>query len=93
MSAFASSKTGRLSLRLDAARAALRQMVATIIGIQEQGDFEAADRFVGAFCRTSPVIQRLLGEVRDLPIDIRIRFKTGEGQRTVKPLADRVVAI
>ncbi|HUI44149.1 MAG TPA: hypothetical protein VL523_19460 [Terriglobia bacterium] len=85
-------KTARLSIDSGAARAALLRLVSSIVGIQESGDFDAADRFVGQFCRMSPGIVALTEQVKDLPIDIRIRFETERGRPSVDRLADRALA-
>lgn len=68
-------ESGRLSIDTQKARNSLLRLASNIVGIQEQGDFEAAARFVSAFCTMNSAIIRLTDLVDDLPIDIRIRFK------------------
>jgi hypothetical protein len=68
-------KAARLSVDSDAARKALVRLFATIIDIQERGDFEAADRVVGELGVITPDIRAVTEQVHGLPIDIRIQFK------------------
>jgi len=68
--------SGRLLIDEQKARKSLIQLVSNVIGIQERGDLEAANRFVGAFCVMNSEIKRLADRASDLPIDIRIRYKT-----------------
>lgn len=67
--------SGKLLIDPQKARKSLLQLIATVIGIQERGDFEAADRFVSAFCVMNSEIKDLAESVNDLPIDIRVRYK------------------
>jgi hypothetical protein len=69
-------QSGRVLINEQKARKSLIQLVSTIIGIQQCGDFEAARRFVDAFCVMTSEIRQLADSVADLPIDIRIRYKT-----------------
>lgn len=85
-------KAARLSIDSDASRKALIQLVSNIIGIQERGDFEAADLFMGAFCRISPEIQTLTEQIEGLPIDIRIQFKGTHDHPSLERLANRAIA-
>jgi hypothetical protein len=68
-------KSSRLCISSDGAHKTLVRLVSNVIGIQERGNFEAADRFVREFCRISPEIQQLVQQAKELPIDIRIQFK------------------
>ncbi len=70
-------KSGRLLVNPELARKSLTSLVSSILGIQESGDFEAADHFVAAFCHADAESMRLTKQVNDLPIDIRISFKVG----------------
>ncbi len=85
-------KTARLSIDSEVAREALLRLVSSIIGIQESGDFDAADRFVAQFCRMSPKIVGLTELVKDLPIDIRIRFEAEHSRPSVERLAGHGLA-
>lgn len=66
--------TGRISVDEDRAREAVFRLAATILEIQERGDFAAASELVKKFCVTTPELAALLRRVADLPIDIRIRY-------------------
>jgi hypothetical protein len=67
-------ETGRLSVNESRARAAVFRLAATIMDIQERGDFAAAQNFVNRFGVSSPEIEELIKKVDDFPIDIRIRY-------------------
>lgn len=67
--------SGKLWVDSRKARKSLVSLVSQIIGIQERGDFEAADHFVATYCVESAEIARLAERISDLPIDIRVRFK------------------
>jgi hypothetical protein len=67
-------ETGRLSVDESRARAAVFRLAATIMDIQERGDFAAAQNFVNRFGVSSPEIEELIKKVDDFPIDIRIRY-------------------
>jgi len=84
-------QTGRLMIDRQKARKSLIHLVSNIIGIQESGNFEAADHFVKDFCVTNTEISRLTSRVSDLPIDIRIRFKTDHHNAQPGRLADRAM--
>ena len=86
------SETARLSIDPGAAQRALIKLVSSVIGIQEGGDFDAADRFVGIFCRMSPEIQGLVEQLRSAPIDIRIQFKANGGRPPLERLVGRAMA-
>jgi len=76
-SALTTDKTsGRLTVDPVRARKALLRLSAEIIDIQSRGDFAAAKAFVSVFCVHNPDIEALLRRVSDLPIDIRVRYKT-----------------
>lgn len=66
--------TGRLSIDETRSRDAVFKLAATILSIQEQGDFAGASKFLKKFCVTTPELSRLLRRVEDVPIDIRIRY-------------------
>jgi len=67
--------SGWLLVNQGKARASLFSLLSQILGIQERGDFEAAERFLATFCRVSDEITQLVDRVGDLPIDIRVRFR------------------
>jgi hypothetical protein len=69
-------KSGSVVIDQEKSRKSLIQLISNVIGIQESGDFEGAARFLNAFCVMNPEIERLVGRLSDLPIDIRIRYKT-----------------
>lgn len=69
------SREGQLFVDHSLSRRALMKLASNVIDIQERGDFQAADRFVGTFCVMNPEIEGLMRRVSDLPIDIRIRYK------------------
>jgi hypothetical protein len=75
------SEKGKLFINEERARKAILKLASEIIGIQERGDFEGASRLASTFCVINPVIERLLHKLRNLPIDIRIRYKAGRLQR------------
>ncbi|HEV2177666.1 MAG TPA: hypothetical protein VGW33_10770 [Terriglobia bacterium] len=85
-------ESGRLMIDQPRARESLMRLVSRLIGIQECGDFEAAHRFVGAFCVMSPEIAQLTNQVNDLPIDICIRFKADHAYSPAEQLGDRMMA-
>jgi hypothetical protein len=66
--------TGRISTDEARTREAVFKLAATILDIQERGDFKGASAFVRKFCRTTPELATLLKRVEDFPIDIRIDF-------------------
>jgi hypothetical protein len=66
--------TGRISTDEARTREAVFKLAATILDIQERGDFKSASAFVKKFCRTTPELATLLKRVEDFPIDIRIDF-------------------
>ena len=72
--AFGIDDTGRLLVDKARTRAAVFKLTATILDIQERGDFAAASEFVKRFCRTTPELARLLERVDAFPIDIRLNF-------------------
>ncbi|HLM82674.1 MAG TPA: hypothetical protein VK302_18875 [Terriglobales bacterium] len=83
------AKSGKLLINQQKARASLLQLVSNIIGIQECGDFEAARRFVDTYCVMNSEIEGLEEGVSDLPIDIRIRYRTDRGYSEI----DRLVTV
>lgn len=86
------SEPARMSVDHEKARKSLIRLVSEIVGIQERGDFEAASHLVGTFCAIGPEMSQLLDRVSDLPIDIRIRFKSKHDYLPIEQLADRAVA-
>ena len=64
----------RIVINEDRTRAAVFKLAATILDIQECGNFAAARIFVKKFCATTPALDRFLKRVADFPIDIRIRY-------------------
>lgn len=68
-------ETGRLSINQSRAYKAVFKLASNVMDIQTRGDFEAAHRFVTSFCIRSPQIEALTNAVKDLPIDIRIRYR------------------
>lgn len=66
--------TGRLETDERRTRETVFKLAATILDIQERGDFKAANAFVKKFCRTTPELAALLKRVEHFPIDIRIDF-------------------
>ena len=67
--------TRKISVNASRAREAVFKLASEIISIQKCGDLRAAQRFVRQFCVVSPPIERLQEVVKDLPIDIRIRYR------------------
>ena len=67
-------QTGKLSVNTTRARDAIFKLASNILGIQERGDWRAAANIVNGFRIVSPEIQAMLERVKDLPIDIRIRY-------------------
>jgi hypothetical protein len=82
------SKSARITVDADAARKALLRLVSDIIGIQERGDFEAAERFVETFRRIVPEIQTLTEQLNGIPIDIRIQFKGAPARSVLSRLIE-----
>jgi hypothetical protein len=72
------SAAGELFINETRARNAILKLASEIIGILERGDVEGASRFASTFCAMNPVIEGLLHKLRDLPIDIRIRYQPGQ---------------
>jgi len=69
------SKTGKIRIDPARLRVGTFQLAATIVGIQERGDFEAAKHFVSTYRTMNNEIEGLITKVTDIPIDIRIRYK------------------
>jgi hypothetical protein len=80
-------ESGRISISPEKLMDASAKLAADILGLQESGDFDAADRFVKVYGVIGPELQRLVNAAAELPIDIRIRFaqaslessKSGQG--------------
>jgi len=68
-------KTGKIRIDPVRLRPSVFKLAAAIVGIQEQGDFQAAKHFVATYRTMNDEIERLIGRVKDVPIDIRIRYK------------------
>jgi hypothetical protein len=69
------SGTNKLSIDPSRVRDSVFKLASEIISLQERGDFRAAQRFVANFCVISSEIRELSDAVKDLPIDIRIRYR------------------
>jgi len=67
-------QTGKISIDETLARQAIFELAAKILRIQEAGNFDEAREFVARYCVVSPEIELLLERVKNLPIDIRIRY-------------------
>ncbi|HEY2963204.1 MAG TPA: hypothetical protein VGJ37_12350 [Pyrinomonadaceae bacterium] len=67
-------KTRRISVDEARTREAVFKLAATILDIQEQGDFAGASAFVKKYCVETPELTELVERAKDLPIDIRIRY-------------------
>jgi hypothetical protein len=68
-------KTGKIGIDRERFRESVFKLAAAIVGIQERGDFEAAKHFVATYRTMNDEIERLIRKVKDVPIDIRIRYK------------------
>lgn len=68
-------KTGKIRIDATRLRAGVFKLAAAIVSIQERGDFEAAKHFVATYRAITDEIEGLITKVRDIPIDIRIRYK------------------
>jgi hypothetical protein len=66
--------TGKLTIDPDAVRRTLCKLVASILDIQERGDFAAADHMISTFRGIGSDLRMLIKSTEDLPVDIRIRF-------------------
>ncbi len=69
------SKTGKMKIDPVRLRSAIFKLAASIVGIQDRGDFEAAKKFVATYRNMNNEIQGLINRVKGVPIDIRIRYK------------------
>lgn len=67
-------ESGRISISPDQLTAGLAKLAADILEVQENGDFEAADRFIKSYRVIGPELEGLVNAAIELPIDIRIRF-------------------
>jgi hypothetical protein len=67
-------ESGKISVNEFRVRDAVFKLASNIIDIQERGDFGGAKNIVNGFCVISPEIQAVAARVKDLPIDIRIRY-------------------
>jgi hypothetical protein len=67
-------KTGRIRIDPVRLRANTFKLANAIVSIQERGDFEAAKHFVETYRTMNAEIDRLISKVKDVPIDIRIRY-------------------
>ena len=71
-------RVGKLSLDHDRTNKAVAQLASKIIHIQEGGNFEAAEKFVNTFCRMTSELTDLVQLVSNLPIDIRVDYKSSK---------------
>jgi Peptidase family M49 len=68
------ASTGRITIDQARLRSGIFKLASTIVGIQERGDFAAAKGFVITYRTINPEIETLIRRVKDVPIDIRIRY-------------------
>jgi hypothetical protein len=71
-----SAAKGKIEINGSHMRQAIFKLTSEIIRIQERGDLEAARILSDTYCVITPAIKRLVQEVSNLPVDIRIRYKT-----------------
>ena len=69
-------KTGKIRIDPVRIRASTFKLANAIVSIQERGDFEAAKHFVETYRLMNDEIDRLISKVNEVPIDIRIRYKS-----------------
>ena len=67
--------TEKIGIDATRLRAGVFKLAAAIVDIQERGDFEAAKHFVATYRAITDEIEGLITKVKDIPIDIRIRYK------------------
>ena len=70
------SNSGKIRVNHDAAHRAILKLATEIIRIQEKGDFDLARHFFERFCIQNELIKRLLRELEDIPVDIRIKYRS-----------------
>jgi hypothetical protein len=77
--------SGKLTIDPDAVRTRLYNLVGDILDIQERGDFAAAERLI-ATCRViGPELEGLIRKTEELPVDIRIRFRSHRAGPRIQP--------
>ena len=70
------SDSGKMCVNHDVAHRAILKLATEIIRIQERGDFDLGKRFFESFCIQNQLIERLLRDLEDIPVDIRIKYRS-----------------
>lgn len=76
--AFKTDSDGRLDFNQDKMIPTLTELVSRILLIQAKGDYEGAKQLIAQYRVTSPLMQRCVDKLKDVPIDIRPRFPSLE---------------
>jgi hypothetical protein len=74
--AFIVDEMAKIHVNSDRAQETLYALTRKILNLQKRGDLNQARQFVKEFCFISPTISRLQDAVKDMPIDVRIRYTT-----------------
>jgi hypothetical protein len=77
--AFSVDETAKIHVNSDRAVETLFALTHRILNLQKRGDLNEASQFIKEFCLISPTILKLQNAVKDVPIDIRIRYSTSRG--------------
>ncbi|MBU8870791.1 MAG: hypothetical protein KOO60_08010 [Gemmatimonadales bacterium] len=73
-----SEQTGRFSIDVEVFEQAIGQLVAEILIIQAEGDYEASVAFINRFGGMTPVLARGLEKLEGIPVDIQPVFSRYE---------------
>ena len=68
--AFYEDENGKLNVNEEKVMPAIRDLAATILTLQANGDYDAAKSLVDQYRKSTPLMQRLIDELKDVPVDI-----------------------
>ena len=72
--AFYPDENGRLNYRVEAFWPAMTELAAKLLTVQAEGDYAGARALIAEHRRMTPLMQRFIDALRDVPVDIRPSF-------------------
>ncbi len=76
--AFFENENGKLDLNPDKLKQAIKELAHKVLIIEATGDYEGAKALIEKYRKMTPLMERYIEELKDVPIDIRPTFTLSE---------------
>ncbi len=78
--AFYVEKNGRLNVSSDKVESVIKDLANKVLVIQAQGDYKSAEELIEKYSKMTPLMEKIIESLQDLPIDIRPKYEILEKQ-------------